>query len=363
MFNSSDSFEKLMSEIVAGKSETYLECRIKSPTGAFDGYKWVSVTMSYPVNPITHHPHMLMIIKDIDARKSLELSAMNNARRDPLTELFNRSAFEKLTKNALRHAEKNASLCAFVIVDIDDFKDINDTFGHKFGDSVLKHIGDCLKRVFRSNDIIARYGGDEFVVLMTDLPSDTIALNRCTELCGSIGFMREDGVELPLYCSAGIAMFPDHGQDFGQLYQNADLALYKAKQTGKNRCCMYDSVGTVPAMGGWVDKEWLVDTVDGMIFIVDEDTDEVLYMNGAARRGFGDEYKGRKCYEVMCRRGEPCLNCTVKCLGRDENACTLHNDYLGRELLVKSRAVKWNGRNARVELAVVSGGAAHKKTK
>jgi diguanylate cyclase (GGDEF)-like protein len=149
------------------------------------------------------------------------------ASTDPLTGLANRRALTELMERELHNAERYGAPLAFLVLDLDDLKKINDTLGHHGGDEALRAFAEALKAGARRGDIVARYAGDEFVVVMaqTDRIAAEAVLRR---LYGAL-----EGT--PLKCSAGIALFPRHGADATALFAAADRALYEAKQAGKNR--------------------------------------------------------------------------------------------------------------------------------
>jgi diguanylate cyclase (GGDEF)-like protein len=149
------------------------------------------------------------------------------ASTDPLTGLANRRALTELMDRELHNAERYGAPLAFLVLDLDDLKKINDGEGHHAGDEALRRFAEALKAGARRGDIVARYAGDEFVVVMaqTDRIAAEAVLRR---LYGSLE--RTD-----LKCSAGIALFPRHGADAMALFAAADRALYEAKQAGKNR--------------------------------------------------------------------------------------------------------------------------------
>lgn len=124
---------------------------------------------------------------------------------------------------------------AFLMMDCDGFKSINDTFGHLAGDQMLKNIGKCLTCSFRSSDIIGRVGGDEFVVYMKDVPSVDFVLRKCRQLRRLIRTM---GGSTPLSISIGIA-FVKSETAYEDVFRMADEALYQAKKDGGNRITVY----------------------------------------------------------------------------------------------------------------------------
>lgn len=239
LFDEVRNTDKVIENINSGKNETYLEYRYSSLLGSFQGYRWANAMFSYIINPETKHPHVFACIKDIHVQKLKDIDMMEKAQKDFLTGLFNRAAFQELAQKSIDESKENSGISAFLIIDIDNFKKINDTYGHMYGDVVLKHIAEKLESIFRSNDILGRLGGDEMTVFMTNIPSAEIALKKGFEICKVLGKWKAEEGKLPLTCSVGVAVTPEHGHTLEKLYHNADMALYKAKRLGKNRCCLY----------------------------------------------------------------------------------------------------------------------------
>ncbi|HCT65113.1 MAG TPA: hypothetical protein DIC60_07640 [Lachnospiraceae bacterium] len=240
LFDKIINTDMAIENILNGKNETYLEYRYSSLLGKFEGYRWANTMLSYIINPKTQHPHVFICIRDIHEQKLKYLEIMDKAQRDFLTGLFNRAAFQELAQKAIDECKENGSISAFLIIDIDNFKKINDTFGHVHGDVVLKHTAKRLETVFRSNDILGRLGGDEMVVFMANIPSADIAVKKGFEVCRLLGSWRKNDKKTPLTCSVGVAVMPEHGLSLEKLYHNADMALYQAKRIGKNICCLFD---------------------------------------------------------------------------------------------------------------------------
>lgn len=164
-----------------------------------------------------------------------------NAQRDSLTLVYNRSSFEEKASRVLNE-RRNANLqCAFLILDLDGFKQINDTYGHDMGDRVLISIGATLNKTFRSTDIVGRLGGDEFTVFMTSICKQEDAATKAKELVENIGMVQErDGFPFPISCSVGVVVATKGEEELQALYKKADTALYEAKHAGKNQYKLYE---------------------------------------------------------------------------------------------------------------------------
>lgn len=167
------------------------------------------------------------------------------AHHDPLTGLCNRILLEDRLQQALAHARRNGSHFALLFCDLDDFKPINDHFGHETGDAILRQVAARLLGGRRSTDTVARFGGDEFVVLLTDLDDARgTVVGAARQLLAEIGRPFEiDGQTFVLGASIGIALYDDAagvGVSISKLMSQADTAMYHAKRTGKNGYCLFD---------------------------------------------------------------------------------------------------------------------------
>lgn len=160
------------------------------------------------------------------------------ATRDALTGLYNREHFTQNVAAMLKQDMLTSG--AVLFIDVDDFKRVNDTFGHMFGDGVLCYVAKQLMAVFRHTDIIARYGGDEFVVFAPSIEENVLE-ERLKRLCATFQYpYRSDTVEYQISGSIGAAVYPADGTDYETLLEHADCALYEAKARGKNCYVLYE---------------------------------------------------------------------------------------------------------------------------
>lgn len=191
---------------------------------------------------------VLLMISDVteqylqeeEEKRQMELIRIQ-ANTDHLTGLSNRYACETQIKEYFDQDGKT-ELSAFLLIDLDDFKEVNDTFGHIAGDKALVYIGNALKQYFRSTDIISRFGGDEFVVFMKNIKEESVLFKLMERLLKQLVFVYEDAQHrIELKASIGIAIAPKDGQQIETLYQKADKALYRIKNQGKNNFALYDA--------------------------------------------------------------------------------------------------------------------------
>ncbi len=161
---------------------------------------------------------------------------------DPLTGVANRRHLEwRLSEEVARSSRYQYPLSALML-DIDHFKQVNDTYGHQVGDEVLKQLAQRLQQTLRRTDFIARYGGEEFLILAPQTPSDRALLmaERLRQLVANKPFSITPDLNLTITVSIGVAIFPDHAQNESELVKAADAALYRAKETGRNRVCLFE---------------------------------------------------------------------------------------------------------------------------
>lgn len=159
---------------------------------------------------------------------------------DKLTGVSTRKYFEQEYKRIFDDAKRGGSSFAVLMLDIDDFKKINDTYGHRKGDEVLNQIGKCLKNGVRATDLVARYGGEEFIIILKDI-SKKDAKKIGEKIRKSVEKIQVSKVEEPITISIGLAMFPEHSQFKEELIEKADQALYNAKESEKNKTVVWNA--------------------------------------------------------------------------------------------------------------------------
>jgi len=172
---------------------------------------------------------------DLREIESSQAKADYLAFHDPLTGLYNRINFEEYLKHAISTAKRNNTLLALLFVDLDRFKVINDTLGHDIGDKILVNVAKKLKSLLRESDFIARWGGDEFVIILENITSPSDAALVANNIVDTLQHPIEiDKHKLLTTASVGISLYPDNGDDIQTLIKHADSAMYLAKDEGKN---------------------------------------------------------------------------------------------------------------------------------
>jgi diguanylate cyclase (GGDEF)-like protein len=182
-----------------------------------------------------------MSIAGLNLRTKLE----NESIRDPLTGLFNRRFMEVALERELHRAQRRNATLAVVMLDVDHFKMLNDSFGHDAGDAVLCEVAESLKQSVRTEDVICRYGGEEFVIILPEI-SEPFALERADKIrraINSLNVQFKGQSVRRISISVGLAMYPDHANNGDDLIRLADAALYEAKHAGRNQVQL--AVGTL----------------------------------------------------------------------------------------------------------------------
>ena len=187
-------------------------------------------------NNISGGPMVLSVGLDVTERKRAEQRISWLADHDSLTGLFNRRRFQEEFENIVEGAVRYSRPGALMFIDLDHFKYINDTRGHRAGDAVIKEVAKCLAQMLRSSDRLARLGGDEFAVVMPELGrEEAVAVARKVNDRLSMVTIPGSSQQEKISSSIGVVLFPDHGSSAEELLANADLAMYQAKDFGRSR--------------------------------------------------------------------------------------------------------------------------------
>ena len=215
--------------------ETEFRIRLKRGT-----YRWISAVTVLLYDDERRNYYVLMLLKDINKKKMLELESTILARRDAMTRLYNKTYAENVVKEEIEKLEKDAN-AALVIIDIDNFKTINDTYGHMIGDHVIIEFASRLMTCTRETDIVGRIGGDEFLVYIPNFGNRERLYHKITKMLENLHYeYSEKDTELQVHCSMGISTFSDENNDYMKMFQCADKALYVSKKNGKDAFCIYE---------------------------------------------------------------------------------------------------------------------------
>jgi diguanylate cyclase (GGDEF)-like protein len=191
----------------------------------------------------------LSLKQEVMQRQEAEKQVRFMAQHDVLTGLPNRLLFDELASKALASAQRDQGQCAILFLDIDGFKAVNDRLGHGAGDSLLQKIAERIQQRLRGADIVARFGGDEFTLLLTESCDIDAAQKVAGEIVQAISQpFQINGDEVEIGASVGIAIYPDHGHSIELLVKKADAAMYSVKDEGKSsfRLAERDDRATIP---------------------------------------------------------------------------------------------------------------------
>lgn len=236
-----------MRALLTGELFGPLEMRFVSPEGVY----YSREVDARPVEDPARGTLYVGYAKDITDQKNQTQELLEQARHDSLTQLYNNRTGKELIDRYLQAKDPYAS-CGMLVIDLDFFKNVNDRYGHLFGDKVLQEFARMLRTLFRSSDILVRFGGDEFVVFLKDIPNTTL-LQKTRQLSESVQQVKFWENDYRMTCSIGACFLPENtaGYSFDQLFENADWALYQAKQNGRNQYVFCDNLRryaqTVPA--------------------------------------------------------------------------------------------------------------------
>lgn len=212
-----------------------------SPRHSFEAWKETIALQSEPWKQ-----YEINVAKELQASftaKQLQILLEEQAKKDPLTGLYNRRLLNDILFSEMSDAKKNKRVLAIVMMDLDFFKKINDTYGHAAGDLVLINAAKILENISRKGGYAFRYGGEEFLLILSDTTTDDI-IHKAEEILQKVRTMEiqlNNGILTKISASIGISFFPAHGEQPDQLIQMADEALYKAKSTGRDKFVIFNS--------------------------------------------------------------------------------------------------------------------------
>ncbi|MEG0457660.1 MAG: GGDEF domain-containing protein, partial [Oscillospiraceae bacterium] len=343
--------ENLIECYKKGKQSLNLQYRAK--INKEKDYIWVNSNINMILDDKTNHILCTWTTQNINEKKLAEISLKEQAQTDDLTGLLNRQTFENKINNFFSNNQQGA----FFMLDVDDFKMINDSYGHTFGDKVLNEISYTLANVFKENAYTARLGGDEFAVFAENIVSIDQGRNKAEEICKAIeNILDKSSYRCNISCSVGVAFAPENGTTFHQLYTNADLAQYHAKHTGKNKYYIFDKVCESMNYEWIKDSKWVLDNIDASVYVCDKENFNILFINDYMCKKLEVEKNqciGEKCYKIFMNRDEPCPFCSSPKIKK--HVTFSRTFYLARyksTILLRGKEILWNNIPARIETAV-----------
>jgi diguanylate cyclase (GGDEF)-like protein len=200
---------------------------------AVSGKEWLSVNRPLLISA---GQELVLALVNVKLRENLR----EQATRDPLTGLYNRRYMEEMLDRELRSTLRTGRGIGFIMADLDHFKIFNDRYGHEMGDLLLKALSTLMRSTIRVEDIVCRYGGEEFLIILPSASLDdahrrALQINKAVS---QISFEHNGQLVKDVTISAGVSAFPDHGKEAAKLIAVADAALYRAKNEGRNRVCL-----------------------------------------------------------------------------------------------------------------------------
>ncbi len=229
------SIENIIKKYNNGTTELKKEFSAKMSNGE---ERWLRSVITIRQDKYTGDVFALITVTDdVHEAKVKEIELADTAQRDPLVGAYNKKATQDIIDSLLENEIGGAML----MIDLDNFKAINDNYGHVYGDEVLKEVHKKMQINVRSDDIIGRIGGDEFIVFLKHIDNIKEITKKASIICNSINKVySKDGLDIEISSSVGIVLAPKHGDNFKELYHNADLAMYARKKASKNGYMLFD---------------------------------------------------------------------------------------------------------------------------
>ncbi len=233
-FFSNFTKENLQEIYASGRKIFTFEYKRHMPDGSL---RWVQTDLKFMTDMDSGHLCAMLTAKDIEEKKREEQELIFAAKMDKMTMVLNRETSMEYIRDILEN-EKSAEHVLFMI-DIDNFKNLNDTLGHQKGDDFLMALAKVLKNCFRETDVVGRIGGDEFFAFMRKVPDRASVEKKAKEMRQVICKVCANYEGMNMSGSIGISMYPKDGKTLDELYSKADQALYQAKRTGKDKYVIY----------------------------------------------------------------------------------------------------------------------------
>lgn len=288
-------------------------------------------------------------IKKIEHERQVNkelLEAELAANRDFLTGLYTRKILESKINDFFAISSDKASV--FIMIDVDNFKEVNDSYGHIKGDETIQRVAKIIQSSFINDEVCCRMGGDEFAIFIPEKIEKARLEEILKELCNNLDFMIE---QIEVTCSIGACVSPDFAKDYQTIYNNADMALLASKRYGKNQYKIYTGQSILPSFVFYRNMDWLLDEFSDSVIVFAKDTYEILYVNKNACEIANKKKRdciGKKCYEVLWNRLTPCEHCQKDF---EPAAEFLESEIVvnGQKYFVRAKSISWGGIDARVQ--------------
>lgn len=366
------SYGNLIESYYTNKKSIKCELRRKISQ---DNIRWIEFTCTLFKEPYKMDILGLFYIKDIDDRKRQEIILRHNSKIDGLTNIYNKNAFREIVEDIIKEANENDNF-AMLIIDVDNFKDINDNYGHSTGDEVLIYISTKLKEIFSKEYEVSRFGGDEFVVF-TKNPDKFNLENKLSEFFYElINFAK-----FKITCSIGVCISTK--KDYDEIFNLCDSALYHVKKSGKKGYAHWtndaDEViedkntilkeeifpfgiikepNIIEIEQKQKDYENLDDVIssEGSIaYIIDPSTYKIIKANQAFYNMIKkrpEDCEGVECYKLLHNKTKPCSFCkNIFWNSKEFFVWKRYNKKLNQDFILKNKIIKFKGKNVMFTLA------------
>jgi diguanylate cyclase (GGDEF)-like protein len=233
-----DSPREAIKYVIKNKTSSNYEVRLRHEDGIYLLYRVTLIPIFESKNVLSC---IMGYMDDITEHRSEMEYLKQKTEIDSLTKIYNKEATRNLINNYLKLPDSKQYLNAMIAIDVDNFKGVNDDFGHLFGDIVITELAASLKSIFRDSDIVGRFGGDEFMVFLKNVPTSAFVVDRSKTIIKAFSRQYQNEGKLQnISASVGIALHEGEDLDFDDLYKKADIALYHAKNSGKSLIHMYE---------------------------------------------------------------------------------------------------------------------------
>ncbi|MEG1972837.1 MAG: diguanylate cyclase, partial [Oscillospiraceae bacterium] len=334
--------KNVLSEFKNGKNEFKLEYELFEADGKS---MWMETTLRLISDLQTGEIKGCLYVTDIEKKKREELKLLRELEIDKLTDVYNKCAAERLISEKLKTPE-GIQTGVFMMLDIDRFKNVNDTYGHPFGDKVLIETAKILISSFRNIDIVGRLGGDEFCIFFCGINTKRHLEEMSAVLCDTLRCALSADVAEAITVSIGIATCCGKIKSFEEIYKEADKALYAVKDAGRNGFAFYGD-GETNGDAKWIqNSEWILNKMNAGVYICDKESFDLLYANDKLLEIIDMKRSaclGKKCYEVFEGRTSPCESCDMKNMSLDQTFSSVTNfPLVSKQFLLNGKLVNRN---------------------